>query len=381
MNVLTGQDMSDKEMRVAKGIEQWIESCDKILTELARVPKSERVKRLAKLQQQLETQNKNITFLEKDPLKKAILKKGLDIVKKRIEALTEEPSTSKTEADVNSELEDTWCTVGNVDLLDKEVERAEKIVELARKEEMSAEIIEKAETRLAEMVERRRATIAALEKMKAAEEGLQSIAVSVEATSSSDLSIGGTIAELEHAREQLTSYETMKKEAERAAEKMLALDDNVPQTTLTSTRNRIRNLSDQWRNLENAIEDHLNCARKEHRRSNLESLLEKVDSPLEVDESSVPSMDDSFVRESYTRLNEARRRLAEATRERIAALSRAVADCEHFEKQMADIQQWSNTVSTLLDLRKSSDVSALDVPDEYKALVFPFSALSVFIDS
>ncbi|KAJ1367751.1 hypothetical protein KIN20_028733 [Parelaphostrongylus tenuis] len=403
MNVLTGQDMSDKEMRVAKGIEQWIESCDKILTELARVPKSERVKRLAKLQQQLETQNKNITFLEKDPLKKAILKKGLDIVKKRIEALTEEPSTSKTEADVNSELEDTWCTVGNVDLLDKEVERAEKIVELARKEEMSAEIIEKAETRLAEMVERRRATIAALEKMKAAEEGLQSIAVSVEATSSSDLSIGGTIAELEHAREQLTSYETMKKEAERAAEKMLALDDNVPQTTLTSTRNRIRNLSDQWRNLENAIEDHLNCARKEHRRSvqkkinneerlleelekrltdserasdaeeccehldNLESLLEKVDSPLEVDESSVPSMDDSFVRESYTRLNEARRRLAEATRERIAALSRAVADCEHFEKQMADIQQWSNTVSTLLDLRKSSDVSALDVPDEYKS--------------
>lgn len=57
-----------------------------------------------------------------------------------------------------------------------------------------------------------------------------SIAASVEATSSSDISLSGAIAELKHARERLASYENLKKEAERAAEKMLALDDNVPQT-------------------------------------------------------------------------------------------------------------------------------------------------------
>ncbi|KJH51156.1 hypothetical protein DICVIV_02717 [Dictyocaulus viviparus] len=424
MNVLTGHDETDKETKVAKGIEQWIESCDKILSELAKVPKDERRKRLIKLQQQLQTQDKNVAFVEKDPLKKAILKKGLDIVKKRISILNEEPSTSKSEAELNSELENGWCTVGDVTSLDKEVERAEKIVELARKGQMSPELIEKAETRRAEMIERRRSTVAALEKMKAAEDGMQrfvphsllinsglpiprkirySIAVSVEATSSSDISIGSTIIELEHARERLTSYETLKKEAERAAEKMLALDDNVPQTILTTTRDRIRRLSDQWRDLENQIEDHLNCARKEHRRSlqkkisveerlleelekrlteseqasdaeeccehldNLENLLEKINTPLKMDNSSLTTMDESFVRESYARLNEARQRLADATRERIAVLSRAVADCEHFEKQMADIQQWSNTISTLLDLRKSSDISALDVPDEYKS--------------
>ncbi|KAK6020505.1 hypothetical protein OSTOST_13839, partial [Ostertagia ostertagi] len=97
---------------------------------------------------------------------------------------------------------------------------------------------------------------------------------------------------------------------------------------------------------------------------NLENLLEKISSSLEVDEETT-SMDESFVRESYARLNESRRRLADATRERIAELSRAVADCERFEKQMADMQQWSSHVSSLLDLRKSGDVSALDVPDEY----------------
>ncbi|KAK6057093.1 hypothetical protein COOONC_05392, partial [Cooperia oncophora] len=99
---------------------------------------------------------------------------------------------------------------------------------------------------------------------------------------------------------------------------------------------------------------------------NLENLLEKISSSLEIDEEATTSMDESFVRDSYARLNESRRRLADATRERIAELSRAVADCERFEKQMADMQQWSSHVSSLLDLRKSGDVSALDVPDEYK---------------
>ncbi|EYC37035.1 hypothetical protein Y032_0832g2586 [Ancylostoma ceylanicum] len=402
MNVLTGHDEADEEQVVAKGIEQWIEGCDKVLTELMRTTKEERAKRLEKLEQQLETQQGNLTFIEKDPLKKAILKKGLDIVKKRIDGMSEEPSTSKSEGDLNAELEGEWCTVGDVAALDKEVERADKAVEVARSGNMSSETVEKAETRRAEMVERRRATSAALEKMKAAEEGMQSIAASVEATSSSDISLSGAITELKHARERLASYENLKKEAERAAEKMLALDDNVPQTITTTTRNRLRELSERWRELENAIEDHLNCARKEQKRSvqktisneerlleqlekrladsekasdaeeccehldNLESLLERVDTTLDVDDE-ILSMDESYVRDSFARLNDSRRRLADATRERIASLSRAVADCERFEKQMADIQQWSAHVSTLLDLRKSGDVSALDVPDEYKS--------------
>ncbi|KIH58235.1 hypothetical protein ANCDUO_11561, partial [Ancylostoma duodenale] len=267
MNVLTGHDEADEEQVVAKGIEQWIEGCDKVLTELMRTTKEERAKRLSKLEQQLETQQGNLTFIEKDPLKKAILKKGLDIVKKRIDGMSEEPSTSKSEGDLNAELEGEWCTVGDVAALDKEVERADKAVEVARSGNMSSETVEKAETRRAEMIERRRATLAAFEKMKAAEEGMQSIAASVEATSSSDISLSGAITELKHARERLASYENLKKEAERAAEKMLALDDNVPQTITTTTRNRLRELSERWRELEDAIEDHLNCARKEQKRS------------------------------------------------------------------------------------------------------------------
>ncbi|RCN39236.1 hypothetical protein ANCCAN_14862 [Ancylostoma caninum] len=112
-----------------------------------RTTKEERAKRLSKLEQQLETQQGNLTFIEKDPLKKAILKKGLDIVKKRIDGMSEEPSTSKSEGDLNAELEGEWCTVGDVAALDKEVERADKAVEAARGGNMSSETVEKAETR------------------------------------------------------------------------------------------------------------------------------------------------------------------------------------------------------------------------------------------
>ncbi|XGW20200.1 hypothetical protein V3C99_003761 [Haemonchus contortus] len=419
MNVLTGHDETDEESLVAKGIEQWIEGCDKVLSDLLKLTKEDRTKRLVKLRQQLQVQDNNLSFIEKDPLKKAILKKGLDIVRKRMSTMSEEdepPSKSSTaEEDLNRELEGEWCTVGDVPLLDKEVERAERAVETARSGNMSSETVEKAETRKAEMVERRRATVTALDKMKAAEDGLHSIATSLEATSSSDISLCGAIIELRKSRDRLASYETLKKEAERAAERMLALDDNVPQAVQTATRNRIRKLGEQWHELENVIEDHLSCARKEHRRSiqkaisteerlleqlekrltdserpsdaeeccehldNLESLLEKVSSPLEVGEEAT-SMDESFVRDSFARLNESRQRLAEAARERIAELSRAVADCERFEKQMADMQQWSSHVSSLLDLRKSGDVSALDVPDEYKELAKEFASWSKTLD-
>ncbi|PIO67896.1 hypothetical protein TELCIR_10339 [Teladorsagia circumcincta] len=355
MNVLTGHDETDEEALVAKGIEQWIEGCDKVLSELLKLTREDRAKRLLKLHQQLQIQDNNLSFIEKDPLKKAILKKGLDIVRKRMSTMSEEtePSstaTSKAEEDLNRELEGDWCTVGDVDSLDKEVQRAERAVETARNANMSSETVEKAETRKAEMKERRRATAAALDKMKAAEDGLNSIASSLEATSSSDISLSGAIIELRKSRDRLASYETLKKEAERAAEKMLALDDNVPQTKI----NR--------------------CPLQ-----NLENLLEKISSSLEIDEEAT-SMDESFVRDSYARLNESRRRLADATRERIAELSRAVADCERFEKQMADMQQWSSHVSSLLDLRKSGDVSALDVPDEYKELAKEFSTWSKTLD-
>ncbi|VDO18495.1 unnamed protein product [Heligmosomoides polygyrus] len=84
--------------------------------------------------------------------------------------------------------------------------------------------------------ERRRATITTLEKMNAAEEGLQSIARAVQATISSDISLKHAIAQLQQSRERLASYETLKKEADRAAERMLGLDDDVPQESMNGLR-------------------------------------------------------------------------------------------------------------------------------------------------
>lgn len=55
--------------------------------------------------------------------------------------------------------------------------------------------------------------------------------------------------------------------SERAAEKMLTLEDNVPEQVVNSTRTRIRSLAEKSKGLAEKIEDELSCARKEHRRT------------------------------------------------------------------------------------------------------------------
>ncbi|KAK6020506.1 hypothetical protein OSTOST_13840 [Ostertagia ostertagi] len=135
MNVLTGHDETDEEALVAKGIEQWIRRL--VLSELIKLTREDRTKRLLKLHQQLQIQDNNLSFIEKDPLKKSDPEKRIGHCRKRMSTMSEETEptstlTSKAEEDLNRELEGDWCTVGDVDSLDKEVQRAERAVETAR---------------------------------------------------------------------------------------------------------------------------------------------------------------------------------------------------------------------------------------------------------
>uniref|UniRef100_A0A1I7XHC6 Dystrophin n=1 Tax=Heterorhabditis bacteriophora TaxID=37862 RepID=A0A1I7XHC6_HETBA len=380
MNVLTGHAEIGEEAVVSRAIEEWIGGCDRVLSDLSRVAAVERSKRLYKLSQQLHVQTSNLNFIEKDIVKKAILKKGLEIIQKRIDSLQAESSSAVTSVDgddVNRELDGEWSTVGDIDALDRDLARSQRAVERTRNGGMSSELVEKAETRKAEMEERRRVTVTALEKMKAAEDILNRLTEKVDCASRSEDELQTVLNELQSVREQLANSETTRKEAERVAEKMLALDDNVPPKIVTCTRDRIRNIVERWRKLENDIEDHINCVRKEHRRciriilyqEHLENLLDKVNSNDEL-EDALSSMDESFVRESYARLSDTREKIANRARDRIAALSKAVEECERFEKNMADLQNWAGQMNSLLAMRRATDICALDVPEEYKVCFF-----------
>lgn len=59
-------------------------------------------------------------------------------------------------------------------------------------------------------------------------------------------------------------------------------------------------------------------------------------------------------------------------KERIGELECAIRGCEQFESSLAECQAWCNHVQLILSCRAANDVSALDVPHEYKVSSFFF---------
>lgn len=53
-------------------------------------------------------------------------------------------------------------------------------------------------------------------------------------------------------------------------------------------------------------------------------------------------------------------------KERIEELEAAIHNCEQFDSSLTECQAWCNHVQLILSCRAANDVSALDVPHEYK---------------
>ncbi|EGT31852.1 hypothetical protein CAEBREN_07673 [Caenorhabditis brenneri] len=433
MNVLAGQETNgsnggSEEAAVAAKIEQWIEAVDKVINELSQLPVSERISRIDKLEQQLQVQDKNVGFIEKDLLKKAILKKGLEIAGKRLAALkieeksagsvekVEEPEAEKrvtftekaekntpqspiSEASLLEELDGPWSPVGDVISIEQDLLRAQKAVERARNSNMSNETVEKAETRKAEMEEKRRVTVSARSKFQIAEETVEEIERSLDRLQASDLEIADLVRGLEQESAKLADRSSQRKEAERTAEKMLSMDDvEIAPEIVIKTKDSIEKLAKRWNQLDLDLEENLRKARKdqdvfiqkrlregEEALSEIKSAIEGKRESLDAEtaaesldhlESSLDNisslfgeigslpMDDTS-RNKLTKLTEAKDEITAKANETLAALSRTVSECEDFEKQIMLFQNWSARIGFLLQARKSADISAFDIPHEY----------------
>lgn len=53
-------------------------------------------------------------------------------------------------------------------------------------------------------------------------------------------------------------------------------------------------------------------------------------------------------------------------KKRIEELEAAIHNCEQFDNSLTECQAWCNHVQLILSCRAANDVSALDVPHEYK---------------
>ncbi|PAV67347.1 hypothetical protein WR25_12082 isoform D [Diploscapter pachys] len=269
---------------------------------------------------------------------------------------------------------------------------------------LDLQVIEKVETRRAEVEERHRVTTAAANKIGIAEATLIRIEAELADIEKDSRGLREVIQALELTRHKLAANETERKEAERAAEKMLTLEDNVPEQVVNSTRTRIRSLAEKSKGLAEKIEDELSCARKEHRRTlqkaisdeerlleklqqcieasekatdaeefcehldALESLLEKVTVQSVELEQATADMDEPFQRENVAKLAANKEKMTAKARDRVVALTKAVEECEKFERSMAELQKWAAHMGPLLSSRRASDITASDVPQEYREI-------------
>lgn len=75
-------------------------------------------------------------------------------------------SPLNSEKAVIEELDGPWSTVGDLEAIEKDLLRAQRAVDRARNWSMSNETVEKAETRKAEMEEKRRVTVGARQRFE-----------------------------------------------------------------------------------------------------------------------------------------------------------------------------------------------------------------------
>nr|CAD2174781.1 unnamed protein product [Meloidogyne enterolobii] len=168
-------------------------------------------------------------------------------------------------------------------------------------------------------------------------------------------------------------------------------------------KERIVKLKNQWKMIENEIEELLDCCNRESQRranswlNSLKLLLEELEQALKGSFESATDAEElsehldnlerlldrlgSIEREAeeeeykleitefhpqLIELTKQRESLIKATHERCTQLRKAVANCEHFEQRLCQMHNWGANMQQILNQRLASDTYSLEVPNEYK---------------
>ncbi|VDK43703.1 unnamed protein product [Anisakis simplex] len=103
---------------------------------------------------------------------------------------------------------------------------------------------------------------------------------------------------------------------------------------------------------------------KDKSLQNLERLTEKVEAAGSA--VSINPEGEGSLSKQVADIKKAHTLTMQRTKERIDELECAIRGCEQFESSLAECQAWCNHVQLILSCRAANDISALDVPHEYK---------------
>ncbi|KAL3998482.1 EF hand family protein [Acanthocheilonema viteae] len=409
MQGISTEAENDEEMeRIVKQLTEFFEKSKNVVSNCAQIPLSEREERVAKLQKQLREQDKNIRFLEanySDKEQIGDLKKRLEELKESVEKLMEKNpvierfenylrSTFPCAGDINTlitELErcdELLKELGNLNLKDPKVEQLEKLGNAKRasladyleRSHRNDEMITASENMLSALTDRFAALKSAklevtelykqfTELQKDIQKGLtiqkESVALNEEImliTLNSSASSRDRIFQKLKNRMQLTvaGWSTLEDDID---ESIALLEKESKRLQQSAMREFQRNL-DELRRAINASRDATDAEEFSEHLYNLEHLceaMETADKELE---------DLSRINERMGRdlvhVREQRHDVLVQAKERIEELEAAIHSCEQFDSSLTECQAWCNHVQLILSCRAANDVSALDVPHEYK---------------
>uniref|UniRef100_F1KPP3 Dystrophin-1 n=1 Tax=Ascaris suum TaxID=6253 RepID=F1KPP3_ASCSU len=243
------------------------------------------------------------------------------------------------------------------------------------------------------------------EKIIDSESAVRQFRERLDSLKSEQLEFPELIGHFRKLRDDLQKGRLLQKESAEMAEEIASLvacsNAANRDAILDDLKKRTRTCANAWKSIEENIDESINLLEKENKRfqkgllrdyrcavedlaraidgsveaadaeefsehlDNLERLSEKLEAAanaVNVD----PHGEDSLSREA-AEIKTLHDRTVTRAKERIGELECAIRGCEQFESSLAECQAWCNHVQLILSCRAANDVSALDVPHEYKS--------------
>uniref|UniRef100_A0A1I8EJT8 Calponin-homology (CH) domain-containing protein n=1 Tax=Wuchereria bancrofti TaxID=6293 RepID=A0A1I8EJT8_WUCBA len=407
---------NDEELeRIASQLNEFFEKSKNVVSNCTQIPLSEREERVAKLQKQLQEQDKHIRFLEVNyPNKEQIgdLKKRLVGLKESVDKLIEkDPIIERFE----NYLRSTFPCAGDISTLSSELERCDdllKDLEHLKLKDPKVEQLEKLgkakRDSLADYLARSQRND---EKTSASENMLSALTDRFAALKSAKLEVPELYKQFMELQKDIRKGLAIQKES-------VVLNEEIMLITLSSSsssrdrifqklKNRMQLTVAGWSTLEDDIDESIALLEKENKRfqqsavrefqRNMDELRRAIDASrdatdaeefseylynlehlCETMETADKELENlSGINERMAKdLNHVREQHHEVlvqAKERIEQLEAAIHNCEQFDSSLTECQAWCNHVQLILSCRVANDVSALDVPHEYKQLQKEFN--------
>ncbi|VDO20139.1 unnamed protein product [Brugia timori] len=405
---LIGAENDEELERIASQLNEFFEKSKNVVSNCAQIPLSEREERVIKLQKQLQEQDKHIRFLEVNyPNKEQIgdLKKHLVELKQSVDKLIEkDPIIERFE----NYLRSTFPCAGDINTLSIELERCDDLLKDLKHLKLKDPKVEQLEKlgkakrdSLADYLARSQRND---EKTSASENMLSLLTDRFAALKSAKLEVPELYKQFMELQKDIQKGLAIQKESVILNEEIMLITLSSSSTSrdriFQKLKNRMQLTVAGWSTLEDDIDENIALLEKENKRfqqsavrefqRNMDELrraihasrdatdaeefseylynLEHLCETMETADKELENLSgiNERMAKDLNHVREQRHEVLVQAKERIEQLEAAIHNCEQFDSSLTECQAWCNHVQLILSCRVANDISALDVPHEYK---------------